>query len=71
MERMQSDPALVNAIIASEVTVRHLYMRYRSLGGQKTRQELQSYLTGDVRWTTHDHDILADALEQEPDPAAG
>lgn len=66
-----ADADLVDAVIASELTVKDLWCRYHQLGGERTRQELQDYLSGEAEWTDADHAMLADALHQgEEDGAA-
>jgi hypothetical protein len=66
MGTVHADAALVNAIIASHVTVKHLWVRYRSLGGARTRQELQEYLTGTSEWSEGENALLAFALRHRP-----
>jgi hypothetical protein len=69
MGTVRADAELVNAIIASHLTVKHLWMRYRSLGGSRTRQELQAYLSGMSTWSEGENALLAFALYQRPRPA--
>jgi hypothetical protein len=64
MGMVRADAGLVNAIIASHVTVKSLWMRYRSLGGSRTRQELQTYLTGEGRWSEGENALLIFAQGQ-------
>jgi hypothetical protein len=59
---LHAEPALVNAVLASDLTVGDLWLRYCVRGGDRTRQELQAYLGLESRWGVHDHDMLADAL---------
>jgi hypothetical protein len=63
---VHADAALVNAIITSHVTVKHLWVRYRSLGGARTRQELQDYLTGVSQWSEGENALLTFALRASP-----
>jgi hypothetical protein len=53
---------LVNALMASDLTVKDLWLRYLGLGGSRTRQELQDYLSGESSWTKADSALLRDAL---------
>jgi len=62
METTHAEAELVNAVIGSELTVKDLWIRYLALGGSRTRQELQGYLSGESEWTSEDHDVLARAL---------
>ncbi len=62
MEVKHAEAELVNAVIGSELTVKDLWLRYLNLGGTRTRQELQDYLSGETGWTTEDHDVLARAV---------
>jgi hypothetical protein len=64
---METEPAeaeLVNAVISSDLTVKDLWLRYLALGGCRTRQELQDYLSGEAEWGAEDHDLLAHALNE-------
>lgn len=64
MKTTYAEAELVNAVIASETTVKDLWLRYLSLGGCRTRQELQDYLSGESAWAAEDHDLLAYALNE-------
>jgi hypothetical protein len=59
---LHAEPALMNAFFASNLTVGDLWLRYFTLGGDRTRQELQSYLGLESRWGEIDHAILKRAL---------
>ena len=63
MGTVHADAGLVNAIIASQVTVKHLWMRYRTMGGARTRQELQEYLAGVSEWSEGENALLAFAFK--------
>jgi hypothetical protein len=41
-----------------------LWLRYFELGGMSTGLELEAYLYGALRPTSHDHDIIAHALNE-------
>jgi hypothetical protein len=60
-----AEAALVAAVMASHLTVGDLWLRYFVLGGNRTRQELQSYLGLESGWGSGDHDMLKHALTQE------
>ncbi|HST81956.1 MAG TPA: hypothetical protein VLL08_09515 [Kineosporiaceae bacterium] len=64
MEVRYAEAELVNAVIGSDLTVKDLWLRYLALGGTRTRQELQDYLSGEAGWTAEDHDVLARALQE-------
>jgi len=64
MEAMPAEAKLVNAVMASDLTVKDLWLRYLALGGCRTRQELQDYLSGQSGWTTEDRDLLTHALTE-------
>lgn len=53
---------LVNAVLTSDLTVKDLWLRYLALGGERSRQELQDYLSGEATWPAGDHDLLQHAL---------
>ena len=63
MKATHAEAELVDAVIASDLTVKDLWLRYLALGGTRTRQELQDYLSDQSSWPTEDHDLLADALQ--------
>ena len=46
------------------MSVDDLWMRYFALGGMGTALELEAYLLGALRVTSHDHDVLAVALNE-------
>ena len=62
MRKSRAEPFLVNAILASEMTVGDLWGRYAALGGARTRQELQTYLGLESDWSVVDNDMLERAL---------
>lgn len=41
-----------------------LYLRYFALGGMGTPAQVRSYLTDDALPSSHDHDVLAQALNE-------
>ena len=59
---LTAEPTLVDAVLTGPLTVGDLWLRYFALGGDRTRQELQSYLGLESAWGTSDHDILQNAL---------
>ena len=59
---MPAEPALVDAVLRSSLTVGDLWMRYVSLGGDRTRQELQAFLGLEAGWGATDNAILKQAL---------
>jgi hypothetical protein len=63
-----AEAVLVNAILGADLTVGELWARYAGLGGDRTRQELQSYLSLETGWGVADHDMLERALVS-PRPA--
>ncbi len=65
MKAARAEAELVNAVISGDFTVKDLWLRYLALGGGRTRQELQDYLSGDVSWAAEDHDLLAEALRDQ------
>lgn len=65
MQTMYAEAELVNAVIAGDLTVKDLWIRYLALGGSRTRQELQGYLSGESEWTSEDHDVLTRALNED------
>lgn len=62
---LHAEPALVDAVLDSDLTVGDLWLRYFVLGGDRTRQELQAYLGLETAWDASDHDILEHALTQD------
>jgi hypothetical protein len=62
MRKARAESALVNAILSDDMTVGDLWGHYFVLGGQRTRQELQSYLGLQSGWHASDHDLLLKAL---------
>lgn len=59
-----AEAELVNALMASDLTVKDLWLRYHGLGGGRTRQELQDYLSGESEWSTSDRDLLRHAMAE-------
>ena len=59
-----AEAELVNALLASDLTVKDVWLRYLGLGGSRTRQELQDYLSGEAVWSTADRDLLRHALSE-------
>lgn len=59
---LHAEAALLDAVFASDLTVGDLWLRYFVLGGDRTRQELQSYLGLESGWSSSDHDMLEHAL---------
>ena len=59
---LTAESTLVDAVLDSPLTVGDLWLRYFSLGGDRTRQELQTYLGLESAWSASDHDILQHAL---------
>jgi len=57
-----AEAELVNALMASDLTVKDLWIRYLALGGDRTRQELQDFLSGESEWAAADRDRLRHAL---------
>jgi hypothetical protein len=68
MEVKHAEADLVNAVIGGDLTVKDLWLRYLALGGTRTRQELQGYLSGESGWSTEDHDVLTRALNEQQEP---
>jgi hypothetical protein len=62
MSALHAEPALVDAFFASDLTVGDLWLRYFALGGDRTRQELQSYLGLESPWGEIDHALLEQVL---------
>ena len=54
----------MDAVMASDLTVKDLWLRYLALGGSRSRQELQDYLSDAIGWPTSDRDLLAHALHE-------
>jgi hypothetical protein len=48
----------------AELTHPELWMRYFELGGMSTGIELEAFLYGALQPTTHDHDVIAHALNE-------
>jgi hypothetical protein len=46
------------------LTVDELWIRYLGLGGSSTVEELKTYLDGTVDPVPHEHDLLAQALNE-------
>ena len=59
---LPAEPALVDAVLKSSLTVGDLWMRYFRLGGDRTRQELQAFLGLESGWGPTDNAILKQAL---------
>jgi hypothetical protein len=59
---LYAEATLVDAVMNSDLTVGDLWLRYFVLGGDRTRQELQSYLGLESGWNIGDHDLLQHAL---------
>jgi hypothetical protein len=64
MKTAHAEADLVNTALSSDMTVKDLWLRYLALGGNRSRQELQDYLSGESGWTAGDHDLLAHALNE-------
>jgi len=62
MRTEQSGSSIAAALAATDLTVKRLWLGYLALGGLRTRQELQLYLSTDVKWPSHDRDLLARVL---------
>ena len=63
MGKLQAEPWLVNAVLSGDLTVGDLWLQYHTLGGERTRQELQIYLNGESAWEEADHRLLTRALD--------
>jgi hypothetical protein len=48
----------------SGLTHAELWMRYFELGGMRTALEVEAFLYGALEPTSHDHDLLAHALNE-------
>jgi hypothetical protein len=62
MGKLQAEPWLVNAVLSGDLTVGELWVQYHTLGGERTRQELQIYLNGESAWDEADYRLLTQAL---------
>jgi hypothetical protein len=63
MDNLQSD---VLDVYRQDADLSHaeLWLRYFELGGMSTNLQLEAYLYGALRPTTHDHDVIAHALNE-------
>ena len=63
---------LAEAFAASQMRMEELWLAYFSLGGNAGRFEVEGYLTGLMPMSAHNHNILAQAvnerLAQHPPP---
>jgi hypothetical protein len=48
----------------ADLTHGELWLRYFELGGMSTNLQLEAFLYGALRPTTHDHDVIAHALNE-------
>ncbi|HEY1988260.1 MAG TPA: hypothetical protein VGG43_02240 [Acidimicrobiales bacterium] len=48
----------------ADLTHGELWLRYFELGGMSTHLELEAFLYGALRPTTHDHDVIVHALNE-------
>lgn len=61
---MVDDGVLERARRDVGMSVDDLWMRYFALGGMSTALEVEAYLLGALLPPTHDHDVLAVALNE-------
>jgi hypothetical protein len=48
----------------ADLTRGELWLRYFELGGMSTALQLEAFLYGALRPSTHDHDVIAHALNE-------
>ena len=56
--------ALARAFAASGLRVEELWLAYFALGGSAGRYEVEAYLSGLMRMTAHEHNVLAQAVNE-------
>jgi hypothetical protein len=55
---------LVKAFAASQLSIEELWLRYFALGGEAGSYEIEAYLTGLMQVSAHQHNILAQAINE-------
>lgn len=61
-----SDGSVLRAAFeATELSRAQLWLRYFALGGDADIDEMDAYLSGRATPTSHQHDVLAQALNEE------
>jgi hypothetical protein len=63
---MDNRPSDVLDVYRQDAALTHgeLWLRYFELGGMSTNLELEAYLYGALKPSTHDHDVIAHALNE-------
>jgi hypothetical protein len=64
MNTIQAGPALAAGLGLTDLSVPQLWGQYVALGGIHTLRELAAYLAGETTWSAHQHDIVAQALNE-------
>ena len=55
---------LVKAFISSQLRIEQLWLAYFALGGSAGRYEVEAYLAGLMPMSAHEHNVLAQAVNE-------
>lgn len=64
MSTVSAGFSLAAGLALTDLGVQTLWGRYVALGGSHTRHDLALYLGGQGSWTSHEHNIVAPAVNQ-------
>jgi hypothetical protein len=62
MDVLNAGTAIRAGLALSELSLHDLWVRYLAISGSHTLEELHAYVYGDAVWTTHEHNVAAQAL---------
>jgi len=55
---------LVKAFVSSQLRIEQLWLAYFALGGSAGRYEVEAYLAGLMPMSAHEHNVLAQAVNE-------
>jgi hypothetical protein len=64
MRTLQAGASLTVGMALTGLRVSALWVRYASLGGSHSPDELQDYLDDEAPWSAREHDVAAQALNE-------
>jgi hypothetical protein len=64
MTTLNAGVSLAAGLALTDLGINDLWLLYFALGGSHPRPELQKYLSGAGRWSAHEHDVAAHALNE-------
>jgi hypothetical protein len=61
---VEAGDSLAAGLAMTDLGIGDFWIRYFGLGGAHPRDGLQAYLDGEIRWSPHEHDVAAHALNE-------